>query len=83
MDILLFLLVFVIMFLNDWLWTVYIMYAARHEAFKASLASSAIVAIGAIATVAYLENRWSIVPAILGGGLGTFLAIYLDKRNKK
>lgn len=72
-------LVFALTAITDVFWTTYIQYAAEKRAVAASFASAAIVAVGSITTIVYVEDHRIVPAAVLGAFVGTFLAV---KRSK-
>jgi hypothetical protein len=71
-------LVFVASFLVDWIWAAYIIETARKAAVKSTLLSGLIVLIGAFTTLSFMHDPTTVVAAVLGGMLGTYVSV---KRN--
>lgn len=63
------------MFVVDFFWAAYIGATSRGHAPAASLFSAAIVFISGSVTMAYIDNRWALVPACLGAFAGTYVAV--------
>ena len=59
--------------MGDAVWAKYITTAADGKAFAAATWGSLIVACGSFVTVQYVANKWMILPAIVGGFIGTYL----------
>lgn len=72
--------VFFLTLASDWLWTKWAVYASQHLAFKAALTSGAIVLVGSMTTLAVVNDTWTLIPAVTGGMLGTYLAVTLEKQ---
>lgn len=49
--------------------------AIEKKAFKAMLTSGAISLTGAIIVLFYIDNRWMIVPDILGSMVGAYISV--------
>lgn len=62
-------------FLVDWVWAEYIKHTAAKNAWRSAGLSGVIVLIGAFTTFAYMEDRWMVAPALLGGMLGTYVSV--------
>jgi uncharacterized membrane protein YfcA len=55
---------------------------ANHQAMKASIYSMFIMLSGAFTAINYIENHWMLIPAALGGAIGTYIsAKYSSKEN--
>jgi len=65
---------------GDYLWTIYINYVSAKRPHMAALAGTAIYMFGAFNVVSYTSNHWYLVPAVVGGYLGTWFAV---KRSDK
>lgn len=74
-----FALVMVLVALQDAAWAIYIKQSAACHPFRAALASSAIFAMGGLVTVSYIDDHRYIAAAILGGFVGTYLAVRKGK----
>jgi hypothetical protein len=67
--------VFLAVALADGLWTLYIVAAAARLPLPAALYSTGIVLTGAFVTLAYVRDRWYLLPAALGAFAGTYLSV--------
>jgi hypothetical protein len=77
-----YILVFFTMIAVDYFWGVYIKAMANHQAMKASIFSAFIMLSGAFTAINYIENHWMLIPAALGGAIGTYIsAKYSSKEN--
>ena len=47
---------------------------ANHEALKASVAGALIMLAGAFTAIGYIEDHYLLIPAVLGGFIGTYVA---------
>ena len=72
-------LMFIAMFALDFVWAWYTRAVALKSRYQAAAASGAIYLIGGIATVEYVQNPWLLIPATLGGMLGTYAAMTVLK----
>lgn len=70
--------VFSLMTIVDFCWAYYTKSVAKHHKWRASLASSAICAMGSLVTLAYVEDHRFLVASILGCFAGTMLAMMGD-----
>ncbi len=66
---------FLQMLVLDFLWAVYIRSVAQHAAVKAGVIGSALFILGSLVTISYVHDAWNIVPAALGGFLGTYWSV--------
>jgi len=77
------LLVFGAVVLIDIVWTKYIAEVGAKRAAHAAFWSALIIAIGAFTTLSYVEDRTTLIPAIVGAFVGTYLAVWFDKRKEQ
>lgn len=68
---------FVLYIVIDFAWAMYISTIAHKHYFKASVWSAIIMGLGAFGVISYIENKWLLIPAILGGAVGTYLTKYM------
>ena len=61
--------------LADGLWSAYIAAVAAHRPALAALLSVGIILCGAFVTVAYVRDRRQLLPAAVGGFVGTYLSV--------
>lgn len=66
----------------DALFAWYTLCVTNLKPLKASIASFFIFAIGAFGILNYVENALYIIPVALGGFLGTYLIVEIEKRKK-
>lgn len=69
------LLVFCVVFLNDFIWTIYIKRVQQRKAFFAALYSMIIYGFSSIVILQYIENNWLLIPALIGAFFGTLVAM--------
>jgi hypothetical protein len=69
-----YILVFLSMIFVDYVWGIYIKAMANHEALKASVAGALIMLAGAFTAIGYIEDHYLLIPAVLGGFIGTYVA---------
>ena len=74
-----YLLVFLLLFISDVLWTLYIRWSSRGLAVRAALTSVFIWAASAWTFLEFIDDRFVIIPASVGAFLGTYLTIKFDK----
>jgi hypothetical protein len=67
----------------DFAWTKYNLHSAAKNAHRAAAWSSAIIAFGTINVISYTTNHWLVIPALLGAYVGTYLAIWWEKRQRE
>jgi len=78
LDLLKVILVFVVSGMGDVLWTFYIIRTAGKRAYSAGFFSALIILTGGLVIITYTENNWYLIPAALGGYVGTVLAVKYD-----
>jgi len=72
-------LVFFATLCSDLLWAVYIRNTASNKAWQATLSSGAIILAGAFVTTSYVADHGKLVPALMGGMLGTYIYVSRGK----
>lgn len=82
MNLLTFCLVFVSMAATDFFWSLYIKTLAADKVIKAGIYGMAIMLCGSFTVINYTGNHWYLVPACLGGFVGTVLSKYVEKIKK-
>jgi hypothetical protein len=79
-------LIYIAIFLStlaaDFAWTKYNMHSAAKHAHRAAAWSATIILFGAINVMSYTANHWLVIPALLGAYVGTYLAIWWEKRGQ-
>ena len=73
-----FLLVFFATGVGDMFWTFYIRRTSEGKALQASLFSAVIMLTGGIVIITYVEDKWYLVPAVLGALVGTYFTVKSD-----
>lgn len=68
-------LVFFAAMATDWLWATYIAQTAAKNAIKAALWSGVLMLVGAYVTLSYLEDWRMLIPAVIGGMIGTYISV--------
>ena len=66
-------LVFISVALASFIWARYISSVSKQRRLKAALWDGLLIGVVAGYTIAYTTDPWNIIPAMLGGALGTFL----------
>lgn len=69
------LIVFATLFFLDVVWARYTTAIAERRRLAASSFGAGIIALGAYATISYIDNPLMILPAMLGAFCGTFVGI--------
>lgn len=69
------LLVFASVTAGDWVWARYAIAVQGRHALKASAMAVGIILVGAVSTVAYVEDHRMVVPAVLGAFVGTYFTV--------
>ena len=67
-------------FVVDICWAKYFIYVSKHKPLPAALWGASILVFGAFATIEYVNDKTLIVAAFIGGFLGTYLTVWLEKR---
>jgi hypothetical protein len=60
-------------------WATSVQAISNKKAMKAALWSSALSLAGAVSIISFTENRWLIIPAVIGGAIGTYLSVKFNK----
>lgn len=66
-------------FLVGVVYALYVKFLAENKMLKAAIYGELIVILGAFATINYVHNNWYIIPAVIGGFLGTLYSTKLSK----
>lgn len=72
--------VFVATVAVDYAWSAYMMAAAEKQPHKAAFWSLMIVLLGAFSFLSYVDNRWLLIPAAAGAYVGTWFAVWRERR---
>jgi hypothetical protein len=67
--------VFVATLALDFLWARYILAITKRAPVVAALWSAGIIAISSTTTIVYVSNHWTILAAIVGAFIGTYLSV--------
>ena len=67
--------VFLAMMITDIMWAKYTLAVAFLNPFLAGIYSAVIILMGAVTVVAYVEDRYMLIPAMLGAFVGTYYTI--------
>lgn len=68
--------IFFMMLAVDFAWAMYIKALAKSKHLPAALWSMFIASAGGITVIGYTENHLLLIPAVIGGGVGTYLSKY-------
>lgn len=69
------LVVFLLTAVVDWLWTFCVQATENKQANRASIGSVALLLCSSLATIAFVEDHWLLIPASLGALVGTQIAV--------
>jgi predicted branched-subunit amino acid permease len=69
------------MMITDYFWGVYIKSVANHQAIRASLFGALIMLCGAFTAISYISDHWALIPAVIGGMIGTYISVKYNKDN--
>lgn len=75
-------LVFFSVLLYDSLYALYIQQIHEKKALKSAITSSILYLSGAYVVVSYIDDKWLIIPAIIGGAIGTYITVKYSKEKK-
>lgn len=80
MEVLKFLAIAAISFVFDIVYAGYIYHVSKKHLNKATLFSGLVMLVSASLTISYVEDKWNLVPVVLGGMIGTYVSTkYLNK----
>lgn len=66
--------------LNDVFWTKWTTSANNKKAFKTAFYSVFILLSSGFSITQYVENKWFLIPAVLGAFMGTYMTIKLENK---
>jgi hypothetical protein len=69
------LITFAALFVLDIVWARYTIALTDRRRVLAGSYASAIIALGAVGTISYINDPWMVLPAMLGAFAGTFVGI--------
>lgn len=72
------LLVFVLTVIADFLWAIYIRRINQGKAMESAATSALLWLLAAFVIVNYVENKWLLVPGVLGAFVGTYFTVKWD-----
>lgn len=79
--------VFLAVTFTEIIWVFYIKFVNLSKANRAGWIAVIIQLLGAVAVIAWISNRWFLIPVCFGAYIGTFVAIklhdYLEERKRK
>lgn len=64
----------------DFAWSMYIKTLARNQTLKAAGWSAFISLAGGITVISYTTNHWLLIPAVVGGAVGTYCSKYFNRK---
>lgn len=68
-------LVFLVDLVVAFAWTECIKSIGERKAFKSAIWAGFITLSGAFTIISYTSNNWLLIPAVLGGAIGTYLSV--------
>ena len=81
--ILVWIILFIVYFAFDILYTRYIMSVTKLKAIQAANISVIMYGLTALGTIQYVENLLNIIPIVIGSWVGTYVIIRYEIRKKK
>jgi hypothetical protein len=73
-------LVFFSVLLAEVFWTRWTLGVQQKNKKKAAFATFVIILLGGVSFISYQSNHWMVLPAALGGAVGTYLTMHLDEK---
>jgi len=70
-------LVFFAMAITDAVWARWMNAVANHNALEASFWTTGTILLGAFVVVSYVEDKRLVIPAALGGAIGTYISMII------
>lgn len=70
-------------FLVDVCWAKYFLYVAKHRPLPSAIWGSMIIVFAAFTTINYINDRFMLIPAFIGGFLGTYITILKEKKKSQ
>jgi hypothetical protein len=74
-----YILVFITMALTDYFWGIYIKSVTFGYPMRAAIYGAFIMLCGAFTAISYISDHWALIPAVIGGMLGTYLSVKYNK----
>jgi hypothetical protein len=71
--------IFLLTLVVDFAWSMYIKSLANNKHMRAVGWSVFISIAGGITVIGYTENHWLLIPAVIGGAVGTYCSKYFHK----
>jgi hypothetical protein len=65
--------IFCISFSVNFFYAMYVKYLSQEKMIRAAIFGECIVVAGAINIISYVNNHWLLIPAVIGGFIGTLL----------
>ena len=66
-------------FIIDFLYSLWTIYTSQKQITHATCLAGLLFAISGLVTTLYVDNKWLLIPAVLGAMLGTYVAIRMSK----
>lgn len=71
--------IFLLTLVVDFAWSMYIKSLADNKHIRASGWAAFITLAGGLTVIGYTENHWLLIPAVIGGAIGTYLSKYFKR----
>lgn len=68
------------MFINDFIWSIYIKSLSINRMFKAAIFAALAVLFEAAAVIIYVQDYLSLIPAALGAFVGTYITKFIERK---
>jgi hypothetical protein len=75
--------VMVAIFFVDICWAKYFIHVNKHNPLPAASWGSLILVFGAFVTIEYVHDKTLIIPAFIGGFIGTYITVYRERNKAK
>ena len=66
-------------FMVDICWAKYFLHVAKHNPLSSASWGSFILVFGAFVTIEYVHDKTLIIPAFIGGFIGTYITVYRER----
>jgi hypothetical protein len=73
---------FTAMLFVDVCWAKYFLSVSKHKPLPSAMWGSLIVLFGAISTINYVQDKWMLVPAVLGAFVGSYFTVRREQKKE-
>lgn len=70
---------FVGMLVLDFVWARYTLYVTQKRPVASSVTAAVITALNGSVVLSFVHDPWTLVPAVMGAFVGTYLSVQLDR----